>query len=61
MSVRFIFAKPVAVEQDTGQAPLPTLGEIIDKIAELKPDVVVHYDLSLGDMRVLSVEVVVPD
>lgn len=57
MPVRFIFAEPVATEQDTGQPLFPTLGEVIDKLAEEKPDMAVNCDPDLRDRRVGRVEV----
>ena len=57
MQLRVIFSES-APEQDLGCAPLPTLGEIIDRIAENEPGFVLGYDPTWRDRRVLRVEIV---
>ena len=57
MPLRFIFAKPVAVEQDIGHPPHPTLGEIVDKLNENKLEPALQCDAALRERRVVRVEI----
>lgn len=57
MPLRFIFAKPAAVEQDIGHPPYPTLGQIIDFLNEGRPNSVVRCDPGLRGRCVIRIEV----
>lgn len=56
MTLMVIFAEPAA-EQDTGRPPLPTLGEIVDKLAEERPEMVLEFDPTWQNRRVAKVQV----
>lgn len=57
MTLKVIFAEP-AIEQDTDQPPLPTLGEIVDRLAEERPEIAFAFDPAWRDRHVAKVEIV---
>ncbi len=57
MPLRFIFAKPAAVEQDIGHPPYPALGQIVDKFNEGRPGRVARCDPALRGRCAVRVEV----
>lgn len=57
MTLMVIFAEPAA-DQNTGRPPLPTLGEIVDKLIEEQPELALEFDPAWRNRHVAKVQVV---
>lgn len=57
MPIKVTFADPPVVATPT-QPPLPTLGDIIDKLARERPDVVLRVDPAWRTRQVSKLEIV---